>query len=104
MEVEFISFALGYAEDSSVANLIFRSSVGPLHLDQALETLADDLYAFYAQECISPKKACCKSAGDVKFCYECGNPNSSKTYDDYYGFREFLWKILSYSADDYGAG
>ena len=105
MEVEFISFALGYAEESSVANLIFRSRVGPLHLDQALETLAGDLYAFYAQECINPQRPCCKAAGDVKFCPECGNQDPSKAYDDYYyGFREFLWKLLSYSADDYGGG
>lgn len=105
--IKTISLTFGYAEGQSIGQLIFSNrEVGPMEVDEALKTLAEDMYAFYLYECVAQIKNCCKQqdADRQNFCSMCGSHLSSGPNDSYDAFRDFLWELMSYDADRYGPG
>ena len=52
--IKTIALSLGYAEASSVGQLIFSNRIAgpPMEAEEAVKTLAEDLYALYVYECV----------------------------------------------------
>jgi hypothetical protein len=100
--INTIVLTFGYAESSSISQLIFVNRSDQMEEEEALKTLAEDMYAFYLSERIQiPTRPCCKKATSA-FCPHCGRANSTKN-DNYIEFADFMWDLLSFNADNYGS-
>jgi hypothetical protein len=107
----FIVMTFGFAEDASVAPLIYQyqRGAGLASMKSAITSLALDLYAKYREDSqyqlYQKTKQCCKqtlnSTQHAKFCMECGSrlvfPSFSP--DD---FMSYIKELRSTTFDSYG--